>query len=335
MTIHSRMSGFGWFVPPKTISNQDLATQTDTSHEWIVSRTGIRTRHILDEGVPGTDMAHAASRDALQRAGRTPEDVTHVIYCTCTPDALCPSSACTLSHKLGIVGHMAVDVNAACSGFINGMELADGIVARHPSACVLLVAAECLSHRCNWQDRSTCVLFGDGAAAVLVTGNGQPGSHDNVLSGTIVDIDLGADGSKGELLSIGGGTASAPYKLGDTVGPEYFIRMNGGMVFKHAVRSMTASCLKLLERNGLGAKDVDLFIPHQANLRIIEAVGERLDIRGDTVFLNVDKYGNTSAASIPLAMGEAVDQGMLKPGMRVLLTTFGGGLTWGSALMRF
>lgn len=337
MTTPSRMSGFGYAVPQRILSNADITARSDITDEWIVSRTGISTRHILEKGMTGTDLALTASSMALAKAGRAAEDITHILYATCTPDACCPSAACTLAGKLGLVGRMAVDLNAACAGFINGMELADALIARHPAACVLLVASESLSHRCNWEDKSTAVLFGDGAAAVLVTGpqTPAPAAPGKGPSGGIVDVMLGSDGGKSDLLLITGGFSATPYALGDVVGPEYFIRMNGGLVFKHAVRSMTACCRDILERNGMTPDDVDLFVPHQANLRIIEAVGSRLGIDGDRVFLNVQAYGNTSAASIPLALGEAVEQGRLRSGMRVLVTSFGGGLTWGAGLVMF
>lgn len=334
MTIHSRMSGFGFFVPPKILSNSDIAEQSGITDEWIVSRTGISTRHVLEGGMTGTDMALAATQMALERAGLPAAAISHVLYATCTPDACCPSAACTLAGKLGLAGVMAVDVNAACAGFVNGLELADGLVARNPEACVLLLASESLSHRCNWEDRATAVLFGDGAGAVLIRGANAP-QPDSVLSAALVDMSLLSDGSRRELLLISGGFSATPYKLGDTVGPDYFIRMNGSLVFKHAVRCMSACCSELLARNGLGPQDVDLFVPHQANLRIIEAVGGRLGIAPERVFLNVQKYGNTSAASIPLALGEAVSEGRIRTGMRVLVTSFGGGLTWGAALLVF
>lgn len=333
MNIHSSLSGFGYSIPPETLSNSEIEATTSVTDEWIVSRTGIRARHILSGEMTGTGLALDAAEKALRRSGHTAEQITHILYCTCTPDAACPSAACTLAGKLDRIGCMALDLNAACAGFVYGLELADALLARTPEACVLLVASEALSHRCNYSDPSTAVLFGDGAGAVIAT-RPDAGSG-SALRGSLVDVKLGSDGSKRELLLISGGFSASPYKLGDTVGPDYFIRMQGGAVFKHAVRYMSEYCLELLARNGLAASDIDVFIPHQANLRIIDAVGSRLGIDPDKVFLNVQKYGNTSAASIPIALGEAVETGFIKPGMRVLVTSFGGGLTIGAGLIQF
>jgi 3-oxoacyl-[acyl-carrier-protein] synthase-3 len=332
--IHpARLIGFGSYVPEKIVTNADFAAHAPITGEWIVSRTGIEARHVVADGQTGTDMALAASLAALGGSGRAPGDITHILYATCTPDAACPSAACTLAAKLGLRGRAAMDINAACAGFLNGLELARGLIALAPDACILLVASESLSHRCNRQDYATAVLFGDGAGAVLAAG--PQAAAPDAPSARIVDNLLGTDGDRGRLLLISGGFSAAPYALGDAVGPEYFIRMDGGLVYKHAVRNMTASCLELLARNGLVPADVDLFIPHQANLRIIEAVGARLGIPAEKCFLNVQKYGNTSAASIPLAMDEALRSGRLVPGMRALLTSFGGGLTWGATLLQF
>ncbi|MDL2216284.1 ketoacyl-ACP synthase III [Desulfovibrio sp. OttesenSCG-928-M14] len=333
MTVYSYMSGFGFATPPTILDNQEIASRADITDEWIVSRTGIRQRHILAPDQTGTDLALEATRLCLARAQIEAAEISHIVYATCTPDACCPSAACTLAGKLGLPGIMALDINAACAGFVNGVEVADGLAARRPEAQVLLVASESLSHRCNWEDRTTAVLFGDGAAATLLSGAKARKGQGPLAA--VKDVLLGSDGSKGELLLISGGFSATPYKLGATVGPEYFIRMQGKLVFKHAVRCMTACCRELLNRNGLGQENIDLFVPHQANLRIIEAVGERLEITPERVFLNVDKYGNTSAASIPLALGEAVKEGRITTGMRVLLTSFGGGLTWGAALLEF
>ncbi|MDR0827225.1 MAG: beta-ketoacyl-ACP synthase 3 [Desulfovibrio sp.] len=337
MPSHSLIGGYGFALPPKTIPNSYFTEIAGTADEWIVLRTGISERHVLEDGQTGSDLAAQASRMALHTCGREASDITHILYATCTADSSCPSSACVLAAKLDIKNIMAVDVNAACSGFINCLELADAITARSPSARVLLVAAESLFQRCNLEDRSTSVLFGDGAGVVLVerAKAGEQPSSSLQPKATLVDVQIGSDGSLGNLLLMNGGFASVPYKLGATVGPEYFIRMNGGLVFKHAVRHMCASCLELLNRNGLGVEDVDLFVPHQANLRIIESVGAKLGIAGEKVFLNVQKYGNTSAASVPIALGEALLEGRVREGMLVLITTFGAGLTWGSALLKF
>lgn len=335
MTAYSRISGFGFSIPSRILDNAELTANSEITDEWILTRTGIRTRHILEPGKTGTDLAQEAALQALANCGRTPSEITHVLYATCTPDAACPNAACTLADKLGIMGCMAVDFNAACTGFVYGLELTDGILARNPAAKVLLVASEALSHRCNLSDPGTAVLFGDGAGAVIATGVADGTDEPACLSGIVWDVILGSDASKRELLLISGGYSATPYKLGDTVGAEYFIRMQGGAVFKQAVRNMSAQCLELLERNSLSPSDIDVFIPHQANLRIIEAVGSRLGIAEDRVFLNVQRYGNTSAASIPLALGEAVEGGVIRKGHRVLVTSFGGGLTYGAALLKF
>ena len=337
MTHSSYIAGFGSYVPDTIIRNADFADAPGITDEWIISRTGIEARRIVAPGQTGTDMALAATSAALENAGRSAEDVTHIIYATCTPDAASPSAACTLEAKMGITGRMAVDVNAACAGFLNGLELASALTALDSRACVLLVASESLSHRCNKKDPSTAVLFGDGAGAVLVSGKETPtpAAAPKRGSARFVDSILATDGNRGKLLLISGGYSATPYTLGGTVGPEYFIRMDGGLVFKHAVRNMTASCQELLKRNNLTPDDVDMFVPHQANLRIIEAVGSRLGIPTERCFLNVQKYGNTSAASIPLALDEALKEGAIQPGMKVLLTSFGGGLTWGASLLQF
>ncbi|MDR1490918.1 MAG: ketoacyl-ACP synthase III [Desulfovibrio sp.] len=340
MTTYSSIGGYGFAVPPQVRENSYFTEKTGVSAEWIVSRTGISARHVLENGQTGSDLAKDAALMALAACGREAKEVTHILYATCTPDSMCPSTACALAHKLGVKGIMAVDVNAACSGFINCLELADGLTARDPLACVLLVAAESLFYRCNVEDASTAVLFGDGAGAVIVECRKTDGTprrlpKAGLPKAELVDVLLGSDGSLGGHLLMDGGFASLPYKLGETVGPEYFIRMNGGLVFKNAVRRLTECSAEILKRNGYGVEQVDLFVPHQANLRIIEAVGSRLGIGEEKVFLNVHKYGNTSAASVPIALGEALREGRIREGTLVLISTFGGGLTWGSALLKF
>lgn len=324
--------GLGSHLPEGVLTNDDLSRIVDTSDEWITARTGIHQRHILAEGQTNTGLAFAASEKALADAGLDASAITHVLYATCTGDAVTPSSACTLCDKLGITGRFALDINAACSGFLFGLVTARGLIAAEPEAKILLVASEVLSHRINWTDRSTCVLFGDGAAAVVL----GAAPADGTCVATLADVECGSDGSLGPLLHFGELPASGkPYALGDTVGPEYFVQMNGRDIFKHAVRNMTAVSKTVLARNNLTINDIDLLVPHQANLRIIEAVGSRLEIPAERVYVNVGSTGNTSAASIPVALDDARRDGTLKKGMRVLACTFGGGLTWSAALLRF
>ncbi|MBS5050252.1 MAG: 3-oxoacyl-ACP synthase [Desulfovibrionaceae bacterium] len=333
MNTHSHICGLGSFIPERILTNQDLEGMLDTSDEWITSRTGIRTRHILDDDANASDAGAAAAAAAIRDAGLEAKDITHIFVATCTPDFLCPSVACLIADKLGLSSAqeprcgavMCFDFNGACSGFLYGLELARATLALHPDAVVLLVGAEALSRRMNFGDRSTCVLFGDGAGAVVLRGDGKG------LWG-VRDVSCCSDGSFHKLITVGGGT-SMRVKPGEPVPDEFFISMQGREVFRHAVRCMTAESKKVLERNKLTVDDIDLFIAHQANLRIIEAVGSRLAMPEDKVFVNVHKFANTSAATLPVALDDARAQGRLKPGMRVLLTTFGGGMTWGAALL--
>ena len=325
--------GLGTFVPSRVVSNADMEKLVETSDEWITTRTGIKERHVLDDSANASDNGVAAARDALAEAGVVPEDVTHILTATCTPDHLSPSTACVIAGKLGLssgsgrMGHvMCMDFNAACTGFVYGLELARSLLQIHPDAVILLVATEALSRRTNFTDRSTCVLFGDAAGAVVLRSSSEKALWQ------VKDVKCSSDGSLRELIHIGGGTAEH-IKVGDTIGPEWFITMQGMAVFKHAVRNMAEESQSLLERNGMSFEDVDMFIPHQANLRIIKAVGERLGLGEDKVFANVQHYGNTSAATLPVAMQDARRSGRLAPGMKLLLTSFGGGMTWGSALL--
>jgi 3-oxoacyl-[acyl-carrier-protein] synthase-3 len=327
--------GLGANVPSRIITNHDLEKLVDTSDDWITTRTGIKTRHFLEDSQNASDCGVTAAREALTEAGVSPEDVTHIFVATCTPEYLSPSTACIIAGKLGLSAMtgrrgavMCMDFNAACTGFVYGLELARATMQIHPDSVILLIAAEGLSRRTNFADRSTCVLFGDGAGAVVLRGK----SAAQGALWQVRDVICSSDGSLSDLIRIGGGTASS-LKVGDIIGPECFISMQGMAVFKHAVRSMAEESLCILERHGMKITDVDLFIPHQANLRIIHAVGDRLGIAEDKVFANVQDYGNTSAATLPLAMSDARRNGRLKSGMTVLLTSFGGGMTWGSALL--
>lgn len=335
MNTRPLICGIGFHVPEKILTNAELEAMVDTTDEWITTRTGIRERRIAAPGEACSDLGAAAARQALADAGLTPEEVTHILVATFTPDCYVPASAYILQEKLGLRGRTAMDFSAACTGFITGLELCRAFLALHPEAVILLVASEAISSRVNYADRGTCVLFGDGAGAIVVRGQGAPVNSRLHQGAAIADVKLSSDGSLWELLTIRGGGSSAPIKLGEPVGENFFVQMQGREVFKHAVRSMEAVCREVMERNGLTMADIDLLIPHQANNRIIEAVGKKLEAPEDKVFVNVDRYGNTSAASVAIALAEAVQAGRIRAGHKVLLTAFGGGFTWGAALLQF
>lgn len=332
MSVPCYLSGLGAKVPDRALTNQDIETFVDTTDSWIQERTGIQSRHMLNEGEQSSDLATAAARQALATSGYKAEDITHVIAATCTPEFMCPSTACTVASKLGLGPVAAFDIEAACSGFVYGIEIARGIAATIAGSRVLLIGVEALTRRINWQDRGTCVLFGDGAGASIISADAPAGDGPRAR---VDDVLCQSDGSKGSMLTMGGGSSRA-YKSGETVVDDsFFINMSGREVFKFAVRNMTQICKTLLERNGLTLDDVDLLIPHQANLRIIEAVSDRLGADPSKVFINIQHKGNTSAASVPLALTDAWEQGRLRPGMRVLTVAFGGGFTWAASLLRF
>ncbi len=328
------ITGTGYYAAPNVVTNADLEKTLDTSDEWITSRTGIKERRIANPDQTTSDLALEASLKALADAGISPSELTHVIVPTFTPDYVTPSAACLLSNKLGIKNCFAMDMNAACSGFLYGLQVSRALITLEPASKVLLAPAEAISSVVNWQDRNTAVLFGDGAAAaVLQAGDDQDAKDGH--AGVIQNILLSSDGALGEILAVGGAGSRTRRKVGDAVPEEYFVTMKGQEVFKHAVRNMESISRAVLEKNGLSEKDVDLFIPHQANLRIIDAVGKKLGFDSDRVFVNVDRYGNTSGASIGIALAEAREQGLVKPGHTVLLGSFGAGFTWGSALLQF
>jgi 3-oxoacyl-[acyl-carrier-protein] synthase-3 len=324
------IEGFGRHVPERVLTNADLEIMVDTTDEWIVTRTGIKERHIAAPGETSSDLAVQAAGRALAAAGREARELSHIFFATFTPDAICPPVSCVLQEKLGLKGLACLDLGAACSGFLYGIDAGMGALALRPGSTVLVTASEITTSRTNWADRATCVLFGDGAGAVILSDReAKPGQA------AIEDILLRSDGSLWPLLTVKGGGSGWPVKLGDVVREDFFIEMNGPEVYKNAVRSMGSVCEEIMEKNGLSGDDIDLFIPHQANLRIIEAVGKRLKFFGDRVMVTVDRYGNTSAASVAIALADAVAEGRIKPGARVLLATFGGGFTWGAALLKF
>jgi len=321
--------GVGYYVPEKVLTNADMEKLVETSDEWITTRTGIKERHVAAEGETTSDMALEASKKALADAGIAADDLTHILLYTLTPDYYCPPASCLLEEKLGVRGKVAMDVNAACSGFVYGLEHVRMILALHPDAKILLCAAETLTSRTNWEDRRTCVLFGDGAGAAVVTA-GEPGEP-----GEIKDVRLYSDGSLGELLTVKGGGSGAPLKLGDKAEENFFVQMTGQEVFRHAVRNMISACEEVLARNNMTVADVDYLIPHQANLRIIDAVAKKLGVPEGNVCTTVSRFGNTSASSVGIALADSIGEGRIKKGDNVLFAVFGGGFTWGAALAKF
>lgn len=320
--------GLGHYVPEPVLTNAELERMVETSDEWIRTRTGIVERRMVKEGQGCSDLALEAANKALQQAELDPADITHILLATFTPDFCTPTTACVLQAKLGAEACcMAMDLAAGCSGFTYGLTTARGLCAVEPESRILVIGSEVCTSRVNFQDRNTCVLFGDGAGAAVISGQG--GGHPR-----LIDTRLMADGSQGHLLPVGQeGGSVAPYKLGQQVTEDYFIQMNGRELFRFAVRGMADLAEQLLAKHGLGVDDVDMIIPHQANMRIIEALAKKLACPMDKIFVNVDRYGNTSAASVIIALSEAVDRGLAARGMRVVLISFGAGLTWGAALL--
>ncbi|MGH8075144.1 MAG: beta-ketoacyl-ACP synthase III [Lysobacter sp.] len=322
--IFSRIAGTGSYLPEKVLTNDDLSKIVDTTDEWIASRTGIRERHVAAEGETTGDLAYHAAMRAMEAAGVDASELDLIVLGTTTPDLIFPSTACLLQHRLGANGCPAFDVNAACSGFIYALTVADKFIRSGAAKTALVVGAETLTRMLDWNDRSTCVLFGDGAGAVVLKADSEAG---------ILSTHLHADGGKKELLWNPVGV-SVGFKPGEhNAGVK--VLMTGNDVFKHAVKALDALVEETLEANGLDRHDIDWLIPHQANLRIIEATARRLDMPMERVIVTVDKHGNTSSGSVPLALDEAIRSGKVERGQLLLLEAFGGGFTWGSALLRY
>ena len=318
--------GTGSCLPEKKLTNFDLEQMVETSNEWITTRTGIHTRRISGPGEENYLLAASAARRALRNAEVKPRDVDMVVVATMTPHMIMPSCACFVQAEIGAGNAFAYDINAACSGFLYGLDLADKYIVSRPAMKILLIGSETLSARVNWQDRNTCILFGDGAGACVLSGGSR--GHG------VMDADLRSDGRLWNLLYMNSPKSRNP-NLEQSSHDCCYIQMTGRDVFKHAVKAMEGSVRELLSRNNLTVDDVALMIPHQANIRILHKLMERLGIAAEKVYINVDKYGNTSAASIPIALDEAHRQGLIRRGDKLLFCAFGGGFTWGSMLMNW
>jgi 3-oxoacyl-[acyl-carrier-protein] synthase-3 len=314
-------------VPEKILTNADLEKMVETSDEWITSRTGIQERRIACETEFTSDMAAKAAKIAMERAGITPDKIDLIIVATITPDMMFPSTACLVQQKIGAPRCAAFDIEAACSGFIYGLEIAQQFIMSHTYDTVLVIGAEKLSSIIDWKDRNTCVLFGDGAGAAILQTRG--GTHG------LLTACMGADGSKAELLSMPAGGSRQPATVDSVSARLHYLRMDGKETFKNAVNAMYTAAQEALKRCELDISRIKCIIPHQANRRIIDAVGERLGATPEQIFVNLHKYGNTSAASVAIALDEAVQTGRIQRGDLILLVVFGAGLTWGAAVIEW
>jgi len=320
---YSRIAGTGGYLPEKVLTNHDLEKMVDTSDQWITERTGIKKRHIAAEGETTCDLAEKASRDALDAAGITSDDIDLIVVATTTPDRVFPSTACLLQQRLGVHGCAAFDVQAVCTGFVYALGVADKFIRSGSHKCALVVGAETLSRIVDWTDRSTCVLFGDGAGAVVLTASDEPG---------ILSTHLHADGEFQNLLSTTGGISEG---FANDIDGVAHITMQGNEVFKMAVNTLGRIVDETLSANNMDKSDIDWLVPHQANIRIINATAKKLRMSMDHVVVTVQEHGNTSAASVPMALNEAVRDNRIQRGETLLLEAFGGGFTWGSALLRY
>ena len=324
------ISGLGAHVPERVLTNDDLAATLDTSDEWIRQRTGIRERRIVEAGSSSSDLGIVAARAALADSGISPEKIGLVVTATISPDRVMPATASRVAYEVGCRGAGAMDVSAGCTGFVYALAMAASAVAAGLHDHALVVGAEAISRLLDWQDRATAVLFGDGAGAVVLS-PAQPAA----TPGGILGFDLGGDGSGDDFLLIPAGGSRLPASHATVDAREHYMKMNGHEVYKFATRVVAESAHRVLERCGRSVADIDLFVPHQANLRIIDAAVKKLGIADDRVYTNLQKYGNTSCASIPLCLSEARAEGRLREGDLVLLMGFGAGLTWGACLMEW
>lgn len=327
--IYATLKSIGSYVPPRIMHNKEFEALVDTTEEWIVKRTGIEQRHIADSDIDCSDMGVFAARSAIERSGLDKSDIELVICATISPDYLCmPSTACIIGDKLGLNGVPAFDISAACSGFIYLISIAKAYVESGMYKNILIIGSEKLSSITDFTDRSTCILFGDGAGAAII------GATED-SSRRIVDVKIAADGAYKDFLMTPGGGSKTPCSQESVDNRLHFMKMKGNETFKLAVKTLANDVKEILEKNGIPASEVSYFIPHQANKRIIKAVGDQLSFDDSQIVLTVQKYGNTSSASIPMAIDEVYKEGKLKGGELLLLDAFGGGLTWGSVLLYF
>ena len=325
--MKSILRGIGSYVPEKILDNKELSLKVETSDDWIRTRTGIRERRIASSDQPTSELALNAARKAIEAAQIQTDQIDLVIVATITPDMAFPSTACILQHKLGLGKVACFDLEAACSGFLYSLDVADGMLASGRYKCALVIGAEKMSSILDWEDRTTCVLFGDGAGAAIVMTEGD--------GPNLVGFRSGADGSNPSLLHQPAGGSKQPASIASIENREHFLKMNGKEIFKSAVRVMEKATRELLKANGLDTQDVDHVIPHQANVRIVESMAQRLEIPLEKFFCNLDRHGNTSAASIPIAFDEACQRGLFRKGEIGVLVAFGAGLTWSATLIRF
>lgn len=324
---HTRILGIGSYGPDQVVNNNDLSKKVDTSDEWIRSRTGIVERRFADENQSTSDLSLEAGSEAMRNANIQPDEIDLLLVATITPDMAFPSTACILQHKLGLGKIACFDLEAACSGFLYALDVADAMICSGRYKKALVVGAEKMSSIMDWEDRTTCVLFGDGAGAAVLSreGNGPE----------LLGFSCGADGSNPSLLCQPAGGSALPASSETVSGRKHFLKMNGREIFKSAVRVMESSCLQLLDKHDIPIDAIDHIIPHQANMRIVESLSHRLNVPLNKFYCNLDRYGNTSAASIPLALSEAICSERIKSGDLCLLVAFGAGLTWSSTLVRF
>lgn len=327
MTNQPTIRGLGFSVPAQVWDNAHLETMVETSDEWIRTRTGIVTRRIAGEGETTASLAAAAAREALGSANLAASEIDAIIVATMTPEMPFPATACFVQAEIGAGNAAAFDISAACTGFVYGLSIASSMISAGLSRNVLVIGAETLSRILDWTDRNSCVLFGDGAGAAVVSGGGT--------GGRILDSIIKADGTNTDLLFMPGGGSRCPASVDSVHDRMHYLKMTGKGLYKEATTSMADVVLELLDRNGLTVADIDLLVPHQANLRIIQSTAKRLNLPPEKAYVNIDRYGNTSAATIPIAMSEAQRDGLLTEGATVVLVAFGAGMTWGATLLRY